>query len=111
MMSSPTLRGKIEFLVRAREGGEHLITLEFDSVGELTDLLETAHGRGWQPRFFGGGSVNGSQSQTSTNGSTASPPICPIHKVAMHPSKKHSGDWYCSRKTGDSYCTHKVKSG
>jgi hypothetical protein len=35
------------------------------------------------------------------------PPVCPMHKAKMKPSRK-PGTWYCPKKDGEDYCSHKV---
>ncbi len=37
-----------------------------------------------------------------------STPVCPVHQLAMKPSRK-PGSFYCSAHVGDGYCSYKMK--
>lgn len=111
MSSEHTIRGRIEFLVPASQGGEHLITLDFVTKEELKDVLTYAQAHNFKPRFFGPSVANGSQSPTSTSGSQASPPTCPLHKTPMKLSKQKSGGYYCPKKDGERYCRNRSLDG
>ena len=45
---------------------------------------------------------------TATNASAApdAPPVCPVHKAKLKPSRK-PGTFYCPKKDGDDYCDFK----
>lgn len=110
MSSDTTIRGRIEFLVPATQGGEHLITLEFETAAELKGIVQYAQKQSWRPRFFGPSVANGAPSQTSTNGLPSGPPLCPLHKKPMKPSTQGEG-WFCPRKVEQGWCKYRSPDG